>query len=132
MRATLINDLCDKRLAFLKGLKTWKMFGKGWTSRVSSVRADALKMAVQPPPENPTVVKVEVPVAVNQPYVPETVEKAVKKQTNGWGWSGIGLGGAGAALTAIAGWPWQTIALFAGLGVAGGIVALVIGPWIVG
>jgi putative chitinase len=77
-------------------------------------------------------VEVKVPVAVNQPYVPPTIEKAVKKQTNGWGWSGIGLGGAGAALTAIAGWPWQTIALFAGLGVAGGIVALVIGPWIVG
>jgi putative chitinase len=77
-------------------------------------------------------VEVRVPVAVNTPVVPESVEKAVKKQTNGWGWSGIGLGGAGAALTAIAGWPWQTIALFAGLAVVGGIVALVIGPWIVG
>lgn len=75
---------------------------------------------------------VHVPMAVDQPVVPETIDKAVKKQTDGWGWSGIGLGGAGAALTAIAGWPWQTIALFAGLGVAGGIVALVIGPWIVG
>lgn len=77
-------------------------------------------------------VEVKVPVAVNTPVVPETVDKAVKKQTNGWGWSGVGLGGAGAALTAIAGWPWQTIALFAGLAVAGGVVALVIGPWIVG
>lgn len=77
-------------------------------------------------------VEVRVPVAVNTPVVPETVDKAVKKQTNGWGWSGVGLGGAGAALTAIAGWPWQTIALFAGLAVAGGVVALVIGPWIVG
>ncbi|MHA6646317.1 glycoside hydrolase family 108 protein [Mesorhizobium sp. A623] len=134
MRATVINDLCDKRMAFLKGLKTWKTFGKGWTARVSSVRTDALKMAAQPTPENPTVIEktVHVPVAVDQPVVPKTIEKAVKKQTNGWGWSGIGLGGAGAALTAIAGWPWQTIALFAGLGVAGGIVALVIGPWIVG
>jgi putative chitinase len=77
-------------------------------------------------------VEVRVPVAVNQPVVPETVDKAVKKQTNGWGWSGIGLGGAGAALTAIAGWPWQTIALFAGIAVVGGLLALVIGPWIVG
>jgi putative chitinase len=77
-------------------------------------------------------VEVRVPVSVNTPVVPESVDKAVKKQTNGWGWSGIGLGGAGAALTAIAGWPWQTIALFAGLAIVGGIVALVIGPWIVG
>lgn len=73
----------------------------------------------------------EVPVEVEKPVVPEEVEKAVKKQTNGWGWSGVGLGGAGAALTAVAGWPWQTIAIFAGIGVAGGLVALVIGPWIV-
>jgi hypothetical protein len=63
--------------------------------------------------------------------VPETVEKAVKKQTNGWGWSGIGFGGLGAALTAIAGWPWQIVALFAGIAIAGGLIALVIGPWIV-
>jgi lysozyme family protein len=134
MRATVINDLCDKRMAFLKSLKTWKTFGKGWTARVSSVRAEALKMAALPDKEPPVVVEkeVRVPVAVNTPVVPKSVEKAVKKQTNGWGWSGIGLGGAGAALTAIAGWPWQTIALFAGLAVVGGIVALVIGPWIVG
>lgn len=75
--------------------------------------------------------KVEIPVPVEKPVVPEAVEKAVTKQTNGWGWSGLGLGGAGAAMTAIAGWPWQTIAIFAGIGVAGGILALVIGPWIV-
>lgn len=68
---------------------------------------------------------------VEKPVVPEAVDKAVKRQTNGWGWSGLGLGGAGAALTAIAGWPWQTVALFAGVGIAGGLVALVIGPWIV-
>lgn len=47
MRATVINDLCDKRMAFLKGLKTWPTFGKGWTSRVSGVRSEALKMAAQ-------------------------------------------------------------------------------------
>lgn len=75
--------------------------------------------------------KIKVPVPVEKPVVPEAVDKAVKTQTNGWGWSGVGLGGIGAALTAIAGWPWQTIAVFAGIGIAGGLVALVIGPWIV-
>ena len=45
IRATVVNDLCDKRMAFLRGLKTWATFGKGWTSRVSAVRAEALKMA---------------------------------------------------------------------------------------
>lgn len=49
MRATVINDLCDKRMKFLRGLKTWPTFGKGWTSRVSGVRSDALKMAAPAP-----------------------------------------------------------------------------------
>lgn len=42
---TVINNLCDKRMAFLRGLKTFAIFGKGWTTRVSGVRAEALKMA---------------------------------------------------------------------------------------
>jgi len=49
MRATVINDLCDKRMKFLRGLKTWPTFGKGWTARLSGVRADALKMAAPAP-----------------------------------------------------------------------------------
>lgn len=44
-RQQVINALCDKRLAFLHGLSTWPVFGKGWASRVKSVRAAALKMA---------------------------------------------------------------------------------------
>ncbi|WP_434733771.1 glycoside hydrolase family 108 protein [Rhizobium sp. YTUHZ044] len=35
----LIDAICDRRLAFLKALKTWKTFGKGWASRVAAVRA---------------------------------------------------------------------------------------------
>lgn len=34
----LIDDICNRRLAFLKALKTWKVFGRGWTSRVEGVR----------------------------------------------------------------------------------------------
>ena len=41
----LINLYCDKRLEFLKELKTWETFGKGWERRVEEVRASALKMA---------------------------------------------------------------------------------------
>lgn len=40
----LINDLCDRRLRFLKSLRTWKTFGKGWGRRVEGVRRDALSM----------------------------------------------------------------------------------------
>lgn len=36
---TLVGLICDRRMAFLKSLKTFKTFGKGWTARVNDVRA---------------------------------------------------------------------------------------------
>lgn len=42
--ADLVNMYCDKRLAFLKELKTWDTFGKGWERRVEEVRSHALTM----------------------------------------------------------------------------------------
>lgn len=44
---TLINDLCNVRLTFLKSLKTWATFGKGWSARVASVRTEACRLAVE-------------------------------------------------------------------------------------
>ncbi|MGZ2449569.1 lysozyme family protein [Rhizobium ruizarguesonis] len=35
----LVDAICDRRLAFMKALKTWNTFGRGWASRVSAVRA---------------------------------------------------------------------------------------------
>lgn len=42
--ASLIRQLCDNRLAFVKTLPTWPTFGRGWASRISAVRAKALTM----------------------------------------------------------------------------------------
>ena len=42
--ADLVNLYCDKRLAFLRELKTWETFGKGWERRVEEVRSHALTM----------------------------------------------------------------------------------------
>lgn len=41
----LVVAICAERLAFLKSLKTFSVFGRGWTARVSGVRAAALAMA---------------------------------------------------------------------------------------
>lgn len=41
----VINALCDRRISFLRNLKTFMTFGKGWTRRVQGVRAHALEMA---------------------------------------------------------------------------------------
>jgi lysozyme family protein len=35
----LVRKICDLRMAFLKALRTFKTFGKGWTRRVDGVRA---------------------------------------------------------------------------------------------
>ncbi len=60
--SALIGQICDERLAFLKGLRTWPVFGAGWGRRVAEVRAAALAMAkgaapagpptIPPPPES--------------------------------------------------------------------------------
>ena len=41
----LIEAICHERLAFLQTLRTWPVFGKGWSRRVLEVRAAALAMA---------------------------------------------------------------------------------------
>ena len=41
----LIELYCAKRLEFLESLKTFIVFGKGWSRRVAEVKADALAMA---------------------------------------------------------------------------------------
>jgi lysozyme family protein len=43
----VIDQLCDARLAFLGRLSTWPTFGRGWSDRVKSVRAQALVMSAQ-------------------------------------------------------------------------------------
>lgn len=40
----IVNQYCDRRLAFLKALRGWATFGKGWNRRVADVRVVALGM----------------------------------------------------------------------------------------
>lgn len=42
-----VKAICDERLNFLHHLRTWGVFGKGWGSRVSNVKARGVKMALQ-------------------------------------------------------------------------------------
>ena len=43
---SLIQNLCSKRMSFLRGLGTFKTFGKGWSRRVADIEARAVKMAL--------------------------------------------------------------------------------------
>lgn len=42
-----INRLCDNRMSFLKSLRHWPIFGRGWTARVEDVRTNALRDATR-------------------------------------------------------------------------------------
>lgn len=41
----LVAAICAKRMAFLKALKTWGRFGKGWSARVANVQKNGQAMA---------------------------------------------------------------------------------------
>ena len=47
----LIDQYQDARLAFMRSLKTWKTFGKGWERRVEKVRRQAKAMVASAPTE---------------------------------------------------------------------------------
>jgi lysozyme family protein len=45
---TLIDTVCDQRLAFLQALPTFGTFGRGWTARVQRVKAASEQMQQTP------------------------------------------------------------------------------------
>lgn len=49
----LVDALCTRRLKFLKSLRTWGTFGKGWGDRVADVRRKGMLWAIDnhPPPD---------------------------------------------------------------------------------
>lgn len=63
----VVIAICAERLVFLKSLKTFPVFGRGWTARVGGVRAAALAMA-----ENRTVAPVATEVSADKAVVPAT------------------------------------------------------------
>lgn len=42
----VVKKLCARRLAFVRGLSTFSVFGKGWTRRIADVEAKAVAMAL--------------------------------------------------------------------------------------
>ena len=72
----LINDICDERLRFLTGLKTWKVFGTGWARRVREVRAAALAMAATIAPEAPMPAGPSSPDRADKTEAPKSIAKS--------------------------------------------------------
>lgn len=43
----VIQKACKVRMGFLRGLRTWDTFGRGWSRRVASVEAVGVRMAIE-------------------------------------------------------------------------------------
>jgi lysozyme family protein len=96
--ATAINRALDVRLSFLKGLKTWPTFGKGWSSRVAGVRKVALAMShVRKTPKT----EHEPPVMSKSAPVSDIRPAAIAKETGRAAAGGLAGGGLALAIWAL-------------------------------
>jgi lysozyme family protein len=111
----LVVAINDERLAFLKRLKTWPAFGKGWGARVAAVKSVSLHMAVQQAP-SPSIVPDASPVP-GKGVVPAPA--AAKKVIVGTGTAAPAAAGGSFADWVVA-HPFETTALGCG-------VALIVG-----
>ena len=125
----LARDVCERRLAWMKTLKNWSVFGSGWGKRVPAVQRVAVAMAEKL--ELPAIVAAPVGQAKADPSEVSTVRHAA--------FTGIGraqavqiAGAAGGALTTISDaisplsemWEWIGIASVAAF--VGGTIALAV------
>lgn len=102
---TLIQAICDERVRFLQSLKTWAVFGKGWSKRVAEVRAAGLAMTDKAAGRTP-IRDAPATAAPGKGVVP--VNDAARKSTAG---GAIAAGGAAAQQSAAGGADWITIAI---------------------
>jgi len=106
--SVLIDAINDERIAFLRQLRIWKYYGKGWSSRVASVRKLSHNI------EGGTIAPAE---SKARGQIPEP--KAAKKITQG-----IGLGTSGGSLLQHD--PLITVLIIAGVIAAVGVTIYLI------
>ena len=78
-----VKAYCAKRSSFLHGLKTWSVFGKGWSRRVADVEATGVRMALG---------------AAGKPVAPVLKKEAAKNSGKAIGNSTAGAGTAGVGM----------------------------------
>lgn len=114
---TAIIAATNARFAFLRSLRTWPHFGKGWTRRVDDVRKKALALSDKPHVRETPVsvtrpaprVNAEAPKSAPQREVASKPSQAKEVATTAAG----GAAGAGVVLLALAGDAWGKFVAFA-------------------
>jgi lysozyme family protein len=94
----LIERMCARRLAFLKALRTWPRFGKGWTTRVAEVKRVGQGWASGPQyvPDAPSVIPEQEGAHQKAP-----IEDAAKVPSPATGDLSAGSGGAVGTITGV-------------------------------
>ena len=77
----VIRKICADRMSFLRKIKTWRTFGKGWTRRVDGVLAEALKMAKEAPPAAPATLPEAIDAIDPKAAEPITITAPVSEPT---------------------------------------------------
>lgn len=101
--AGVIARACAARMGFLRGLRTWGSFGRGWSRRVASVEAVATRMLVEDAgaPARPVLIEAKA-----------KAEATARKEQASAG--GAGVSGGGLTLADIPDWAlWVAVALLA-------------------
>jgi len=112
-----IKALCARRLAFVRALRTWSVFGKGWGPRIANVEAVGVKMwlkfSLAIPSTAPTEAKKRVEEVINKELTKEATkaDTTAKGQVGTGGAVATGTGGTVAADPSMFGWDWMTIGL---------------------
>jgi lysozyme family protein len=108
----LVNAICDERIAFLRSLKTFSAFGKGWTRRVTEVRALALHFADQAKHIAPQVTPTQADESMAKGVIPPPTAAKKVIQVGG---GGAAVGTAGGFHEWIMAHPLETGALALGI-----------------
>jgi lysozyme family protein len=119
----LVTAINDERLAFLKRLRTWPVFGRGWGRRVAEVRSVSLRMANERRPAPAPVADTEPAPVPGKGVVPAPA--AAKKVIVGTG-AAAPVAAGGSFMDWLIAHPWETAALGCGvvLIVGGSVYAL--------
>lgn len=100
----IAKRLCQARLAFVRALRTFSVFGKGWTRRIVTIEARSVKMALEAERLPPAEVRREL----------EKEATAANRRSKQQGGGAVGSGGGTYALSAA---DWTGIVVIA-VGVA--------------
>jgi lysozyme family protein len=114
----LVQAICDERLRFLQGLKTWGVFGNGWSKRVGEVRAAALALSDKSAGPGPLR---DAPATTAQGKGVVPINDAARRSTTG---GALASGGIAAQQSAASGADWLVIVI-----IVLAAVAIAAGGW---